>query len=57
MKQSASRSEMIQYIIDYHFNELGLGALDEREFYVLNMLSIKSTRQLTQMYNQHLTSH
>jgi hypothetical protein len=57
MKQSASRSEMIQYIIDYHFNELGWGDLDESECYVLNMLTRKSTRQLTQMYNQHLNSH
>ena len=57
MKQSASRSEMIQYIIDYHFNELGWGDLDESKCYVLNMLSRKSTRQLTQMYNQHLNSH
>jgi hypothetical protein len=57
MKQSVSRTEMIQYIIDYHFIELGWGDLEESDVYVLYMLSLKSTEQLTQMYNQHLNSH
>jgi hypothetical protein len=57
MKQSVSRTEMIQYIIDYHYNELGWGDLEESDVYVLYMLSLKSTEQLTQMYNQHLNSH
>jgi hypothetical protein len=57
MKQSELRSMMIQYIIDYHFNELGWGDLGESDVYVLYMLSLKSTEQLTQMYNQHLNSH
>jgi hypothetical protein len=57
MKQNVSRPEMIQFIIDYHFNELGWGDLDESECYVINQLSNKSTKQLTLIYNQHLNSN
>jgi hypothetical protein len=57
MKQPVSREEMIQYIIDYHFNELGWGDFEESDVQALYMLSLKSTEQLTQMYNQHLNSH
>jgi hypothetical protein len=57
MKQSVSRMMMIQFIIDYHFNELGWGDLDESECYVINQLSNKSTKQLTLIYNQHLNSN
>ena len=57
MKQPVSREEMIQYIIDYHFNELGWVDFEESDVQALYMLSLKSTEQLTQMYNQHLNSH
>lgn len=54
MKQSAMRMMMIQFIIDYHFNELGWVDLDESECYALNQLTNKSTKQLKQLYTQYL---
>lgn len=56
MKQPATRSEMIEYIINYHFDELGWVDLVESDTLALYMLSLKSTEQLTEMYNQHLNN-
>jgi hypothetical protein len=56
MKQSAMRMMMIQFIIDYHFNELGWIDLEESECHALNMLSRKPTKELTQLYNQYLSN-
>jgi hypothetical protein len=52
MKQSASREEMIQFIIEFYYNDLGWVDLEESECYALNMLSNKSTKQLKQLFTQ-----
>ena len=52
MKQSAMRMMMIQFIIEYHFHELGWVDLEESECYALNQLTKKSNSELKQLFTQ-----
>jgi hypothetical protein len=43
---------MIQFIIDYYFNDLGWVDLEESECNALNKLTKKSNSELKQLYTQ-----
>jgi hypothetical protein len=52
MRKNVSRAEMIQYIIEFYYNDLGWVDLDESECNALNGLTKKSNSELKQLFTQ-----